>query len=164
MKHNERNVGNLGDIENFFDAYVIAAPIIRLRRQYRRSLARVLMTIYMMRENHEIGAREKRFLVKMIRGKFNCDEATGKALCRELCAESEYAPTMEELTSYIKAHSTIVERADCVREMWEVAFGGRDGQILDDEIGYRCAFLLGLDAEEAIWLKELSIAGQGVRA
>lgn len=145
------------NIENFLDAYAIVAPQIRERPNYRRTLARLIMTVWMIKADRVIKYEELSFLIKLTCAKFDVSDEVGKALCTELCEESEHAPDLDALVSYIKAHSTLIERADCVREMWEAAVCDRELHDFEDDLAFRCATLLDVDVKEVSWLQELAV-------
>lgn len=143
-------------INDFLDAFIIAAPEIRMRTHYRRSLARMLMTIHMMRADAVVKPEECDFIRDLIARKFNLDQQSADNLRLELCDENNHAPSIETLVAYIKAHSSEVERADCVREMWEVAICDKELHTLEDSFAYRCAEMLGVEFNEVTWLQELA--------
>ena len=147
-------------IDNFLDSFVIIAPGILRRKQYRRSLARVVMTIHMMRADRVIREEEMMYLTDIVSAKFDIDKASAYNLCTELCAESEHCPSVEELADYVRENSTMIERADCIREMWEIAVCDHELHKLEDSLAYRCAMMLDIDENEVTWLKELAIAAR----
>ncbi|MEP2944504.1 MAG: TerB family tellurite resistance protein [Hyphomicrobiales bacterium] len=145
------------DIENFLDAYAIAAPQIFSHSHYRRSLARLVMTVLMMREDRKIRTQEVELIKKIARAKFDLDEKNGQALCDELCADNEHEPSLDELVAYIKENSTPIECADCIREMWEIAVCDNELHVRENKFAQRCGKLLGVDMDEVTWLKELAV-------
>ena len=148
------------DIENYLDAFGIVAPSMLQQPNFRRNLARIVMTIHMMKADNVVKPSETSFLINMVQAKFDIDDETAKQLAQELCDDSELAPDLPAVVTYIKSTSTVIERADCVREMWEIAVCDEELHTLEDDFAYRCAELLGLDPSELAWLQELAVATQ----
>ena len=148
------------DIENYLDAFGIVAPSMLRQKNFRRNLARIVMTIHMMKADNVVKPSETSFLTNMVQAKFALDDETSKQLAQELCDDSELAPDLPALVTYIKSTSTVIERADCVREMWEIAVCDEELHTLEDDFAYRCAELLGLDTSELTWLQELAVETQ----
>ena len=146
------------DIENYLDAFAIAAPQIYKRANYRRTLARLVMTVFMMREDRKIRKQEVVQVQNIARAKLELNAEDAKALCDELCEENEHEPSLDVLASYIKEHTTPVERADCIREIWEIAVCDNELHTCENTLAKRCAELLEVDIDEATWLKELAVA------
>ena len=148
------------DVENYLDAFGIVAPSMLRQENYRRNLARIVMTIHMMKADNVIKPSETSFLAELVRAKFSLDEDTSKQLAKELCDDSDLAPDLPTMVEYIKSISTVVERADCVREMWEIAVCDQELHTLEDDFAYRCAELLDVDPSELSWLQELAVETQ----
>ena len=148
------------DIENYLDAFGIVAPSMLQQPNFRRNLARIVMTMHMMKADNVVKPSETSFLTNMVQAKFDLDDETAKQLAQELCDDSTHAPELPALVTYIKSVSTVVESADCVREMWEIAVCDEELHTLEDDFAYRCADLLGLDTNELSWLKELAVETQ----
>ena len=145
------------DMENYLDAFAIAAPQIFSRPHYRRSLARLVMTVLMMHEDGKIRPQEIELIKKIASFKFDLDEKHSQALCYELCAENEHAPSLDALVTYIKDNSTPIECADCIREIWEIAACDKELHVRENRLAQRCSELLGVDMDEVTWLKELAV-------
>lgn len=148
------------DIENYLDAFGIVAPSLLQQPNFRRNLARIVMTIHMMKADNVVKPSETSFLTNMVQAKFDLDDETAKQLAHELCDDSTHAPDLSALVTFIKSNSTVVERADCVREMWEIAVCDEELHTLEDNFAYRCAELLGLETSELSWLQELAVETQ----
>ena len=148
------------DIENYLDAFGIVAPSLLQRPNFRRNLARIVMTIHMMKADNVVKPSETSFLTNMVQAKFDLDDETAKQLAHELCDDSTHAPDLSALVTFIKSNSTVVERADCVREMWEIAVCDEELHTLEDNFAYRCAELLDLETSELSWLQELAVETQ----
>lgn len=148
------------DVENYLDAFGIVAPKMLQQKNFRRNMARIVMTIHMMKADNVIKPSETSFLCNLVKSKFALDDETSKQLAQELCDDSDLAPDLQTLVDYIKSMSTVVERADCVREMWEIAVCDQELHMLEDDFAYRCAELLDVDTSELSWLQELAVESQ----
>lgn len=145
------------DMDNYLDAFAIAAPQIYSHPNYRRSLARLIMTVFMMREDRKIKEQEVALITKIACSKFDIEEKHAQALCEELCADNEHEPSLSVLVSYIKDNSTVIERVDCIREMWEIAVCDNELHTRENDLARRCGELLDVDIDEVKWLKEVAV-------
>lgn len=146
------------DIENYLDSFAIVAPVVLKQANYRRGLARLMIFVNIMQEDGGLRPEESDFLIKLACERFGLEKASGRDLCDEMMTGSDCSPSLSELGDYIKSQSTLVERADCVRELWEVASCNVDQHQRDDQLAYRFAALLDVEVDEVSWLQELAVS------